>query len=94
MLLLLMQRKLREWLSGGAPPCQGGGRGFDPRLALYEKPNYLRVIRFFYVNERIRCAIVLGARRVRNAAAFLNLHKKSILCKMFNFMMMSFFVVV
>ena len=49
MLLLLMQRKLREWLSGGAPPCQGGGRGFDPRLALYEKPNYLRVIRFFYV---------------------------------------------
>ena len=24
----------REWLSGGAPPCQGGGRGFDPRLAL------------------------------------------------------------
>ena len=25
---------LREWLSGGAPPCQGGGRGFDPRLAL------------------------------------------------------------
>ena len=28
---------LREWLSGGAPPCQGGGRGFDPRLALYRK---------------------------------------------------------
>ena len=26
---------LREWLSGGAPPCQGGGRGFDPRLALF-----------------------------------------------------------
>ena len=25
---------LREWLSGGAPPCQGGGRGFDSRLAL------------------------------------------------------------
>ena len=29
---------MREWLSGGAPPCQGGGRGFDPRLALF----YLR----------------------------------------------------
>ena len=28
---------MREWLSGGAPPCQGGGRGFDPRLALYTK---------------------------------------------------------
>ena len=27
---------MREWLSGGAPPCQGGGRGFDPRLALLE----------------------------------------------------------
>ena len=25
---------MREGLSGGAPPCQGGGRGFDPRLAL------------------------------------------------------------
>ena len=30
------QYNMREWLSGGAPPCQGGGRGFDPRLALYE----------------------------------------------------------
>ena len=28
------QYNMREWLSGGAPPCQGGGRGFDPRLAL------------------------------------------------------------
>ena len=28
------QTTMREWLSGGAPPCQGGGRGFDPRLAL------------------------------------------------------------
>ena len=29
---------MREWLSGGAPPCQGGGRGFDPRLALSASP--------------------------------------------------------
>lgn len=28
---------MREWLSGGAPPCQGGGRGFESRLALYLK---------------------------------------------------------
>ena len=28
---------MREWLSGGAPPCQGGGRGFDPRLALLKQ---------------------------------------------------------
>ena len=26
---------MREWLSGGAPPCQGGGRGFESRLALF-----------------------------------------------------------
>ena len=26
---------LREWLRGGAPPCQGGGRGFESRLALF-----------------------------------------------------------
>ena len=30
---------MREWLSGGAPPCQGGGRGFDPRLALSDRRN-------------------------------------------------------
>ena len=35
---------MREWLSGGAPPCQGGGRGFDPRLALGKRtiPNRYR----------------------------------------------------
>ena len=26
---------MREWLSGGVQPCQGWGRGFDPRLALF-----------------------------------------------------------
>ena len=26
---------MSEWLSGGAPPCQGGGRGFESRLALF-----------------------------------------------------------
>jgi hypothetical protein len=25
---------MREWLSGRAAPCQGAGRGFDPRLPL------------------------------------------------------------
>ena len=40
---------MREWLSGGAPPCQGGGRGFDPRLALF----------FFKLNKTfIQCARV------------------------------------
>lgn len=27
---------MREWLSGGARPCQGRGRGFESRLALSE----------------------------------------------------------
>ena len=29
-----MGAKMREWLSGRASPCQGEGRGFDPRLPL------------------------------------------------------------
>ena len=38
---------MREWLSGGAPPCQGGGRGFDPRLAL-----------FFYIFRSFLCLYI------------------------------------
>ena len=37
---------MREWLSGGAPPCQGGGRGFDPRLAL--EKNDTKSVSFFF----------------------------------------------
>ena len=43
---------MREWLSGGAPPCQGGGRGFDPRLALLlfaAEALILRGFRYFCV---------------------------------------------
>ena len=41
---------MREWLSGGAPPCQGGGRGFDPRLALFLffSENSFRDFRYFF----------------------------------------------
>ncbi len=38
---------MREWLSGGAPPCQGGGRGVDPRLAL-EKRTIINRYRSFF----------------------------------------------
>ncbi len=38
---------MREWLSGGAPPCQGGGRGFDPRLALEKRTIPSRYRSFF-----------------------------------------------
>ena len=27
--------RMREWLSGGASPSQGEGRGFESRLALF-----------------------------------------------------------
>ena len=30
-----VREDMREWLRGGAPPCQGGGRGFESRLALF-----------------------------------------------------------
>ena len=42
---------MREWLSGGAPPCQGGGRGFDPRLALFfilRRALTILALRIFY----------------------------------------------
>ena len=45
---------LREWLSGGAPPCQGGGRGFDPRLALLLIKKDIRLDILFYYLE-VRC---------------------------------------
>ena len=38
---------MREWLSGGAPPCQGGGRGFDPRLALEKERYQIGIVLFF-----------------------------------------------
>lgn len=46
---------MREWLSGGAPPCQGGGRGFDPRLALFlfKKP-YASVYSYHNMRTTLR----------------------------------------
>ena len=43
---------MREWLSGGAPPCQGGGRGFDPRLALSIKKGHPIGCPFFIETTR------------------------------------------
>ena len=31
----LNKTDMREWLRGGASPCQGEGRGFESRLALF-----------------------------------------------------------
>ena len=33
--IFIIQYDMREWLSGGVSPCQGEGRGFESRLALF-----------------------------------------------------------
>ena len=46
MMLLMNNRSIvfaytmREWLSGGASPSQGEGRGFESRLALLKPPEF------------------------------------------------------
>ena len=59
---------MREWLSGGAPPCQGGGRGFDPRLALGKK-NDTKSVSFFFssvgLGLKVRCLRSAPVRAVR-----------------------------
>ena len=55
---------MREWLSGGAPPCQGGGRGFDSRLALFFIPRKARGFCFL-------CYISTERNDIRNVALFL-----------------------
>lgn len=54
----------REWLSGGASPCQGEGRGFDSRLALFF---ILRKARGFC----FLCYISTERNDIRNVALFL-----------------------
>ncbi len=39
----------REWLSGGASPCQGEGRGFDSRLALFNINWFIRACALFFL---------------------------------------------
>ena len=59
---------MREWLSGGAPPCQGGGRGFDPRLALRKK-NDTKWYRSFFEpcqGSKVRCLRSASVRAVRD----------------------------
>ena len=49
MSLIQSDSDMREWLSGGASPCQGEGRGFESRLALQNnKKRISERISFFY----------------------------------------------
>ena len=34
---------MHEWLSGGVSPCQGEGRGFESRLVLEMRFEYLKI---------------------------------------------------
>ena len=58
---------MREWLSGGASPCQGEGRGFDPRLALSnsqeEIPGSFRVRQGIEPSVRLVLPHSVGAKR-------------------------------
>ena len=58
---------MREWLSGGALPCQGRGRGFDPRLAL------------FIISEFNPIA-VYGVKLYTIGSAFMKIIRKIIIC--------------
>ena len=47
---------MREWLSGGVSPCQGEGRGFESRLALFKliaEALIYKDFRCFYVSIRL-----------------------------------------
>ena len=53
---------MREWLSGGASPSQGEGRGFESRLALIftKLPDGLPESFFYYKGKRKNRAIDEG----------------------------------
>ena len=58
---------MREWLSGGASPCQGEGRGFDPRLALLLCP---KVVRYLVYRKVVHCVTdhIFVQREVRSTS--------------------------
>ena len=45
---------MHEWLSGGASPCQGEGRGFESRLVLFVYPEIgLNLIFGLFLREKL-----------------------------------------
>lgn len=60
-ILLFVSYDMREWLSGGAPPCQGGGRGFDSRLALSEKKKTCKSMSFFFRGTSVPRSSIFSA---------------------------------
>ncbi len=45
---------MREWLSGGALPCQGRGRGFESRLALFKRIRVFLILFLFRKSVKIQ----------------------------------------
>ena len=61
---------MREWLSGGASPCQGEGRGFDPRLALiFIARKWVLWTHFLAITRSQWLLETLASARVRVSAA-------------------------
>ena len=59
---IVLHFRMREWLSGGASPSQGEGRGFESRLALIftKLPDGLPESFFYYKGKRKNRAIDEG----------------------------------
>ena len=58
---LILYIYMREWLRGGAPPCQGGGRGFESRLALFLFVGSIlifKIFRLFCIFSILFCCII------------------------------------
>ena len=61
---------MREWLSGGVSPCQGEGRGFEARLALF----YLSAPLDFTRGADFFCSIGLECQRPAVFRTLVKLH--------------------
>ena len=55
---------MREWLRGGAPPCQGGGRGSESRFPLIGQEDREIDPLFLFSGEERPCYFASGVRCV------------------------------
>ena len=69
---------MHEWLSGGASPCQGEGRGFESRLVLYENDTFK--YRFFVFHTFSIPVLVLYLNSLKMQNLFQNWLYKSKIC--------------
>ena len=60
----LVEKNMREWLSGRASPCQGEGREFESRLALLFRQNFIKCASGSVVEHRLAKARVASSNLV------------------------------